>query len=592
MKIKTSFICILFVILWIVGANAAPPVPVRVPQNFVNISDGGFGDSANSYSWGLTEFNGDIYVSTGRHHLYSMLTAIGTMASFDIDPGEFIDAPPDADSWVPVYLGGPGSATEDWADAHRAEIWRLKVSKGPWESVRIPRRNPGIFQNGFNVSEGKWERVHQSSRYYVDPSDPIIAPQLGNLPLSGYYPEAYAYRSLGTFNGYIYALGVGTWMPPIANTTILRSATGDPDSWVDVTGNLAGTNNIRSFKVWGDHVYVAVAVPGEGVSGGSGSVVYRKSNDEDGGVSWEQVSDVGFGDPLNEEIYYLQVFNGCLYASTVNYVNGFEVWKTDGTMNGDKFIWEPVIKDGFGDNWCQYGMHMEVFGDYLYIGTASGAGMVQKYDQNGQPEVVGSRATDIIRINTSDEPELVVGNITPSDGESDDRSPPLSGLDSGFDNALNVYSWHMGVYKGSLIVGTFDMTGIMLYMLKDQIYSDPEGATAAIQALIASSNSIPEGLLGALQNLDLTDPVQAAIANSILDYLIDRFGGGDLWQTQNGINWEPLTLNGLGNWHNYGFRRVVPVQLNAEDALFLGTANPFTGIQGGGCEVWSYKTIK
>ena len=35
---------------------------------------------------------------------------------------------------------------------------------------------------------------------------------------------------------------------------------------------------------------------------------------------------------------------------------------------------------------------------------------------------------------------------------------------------------HMGVYEGSLIVGTFDMTGIMLFSLKKQIESDPRGS--------------------------------------------------------------------------------------------------------------------
>lgn len=521
------------------------------------LATGGFGDSANSYSWGLTEFNGDIYVSTGRHHFYSMLTAIGSMAGFDIDPGEFIEAPPDPYSWADPANGG---ATAAWADAHRAEIWRL------------------------NANDGTWERVLQSGTYYLDFANAIYPPQLGGLPLVGYYPDAYAYRTLGTFNGYIYALGVGTWMPPIANTTILRSAIGDSGTWEDVTGNLAGTNNIRSFTIWNGYVYVAVAVPGAGVSGGSGCVVFRKSNDETGGVSWEQVSEVGFGDPLNEEIYYLQVFDGDLYASTVNYVNGFEVWKTNGTMADGKFVWTPVIKDGFGDTWVQYGMHMEPFGDYLYVGTASGAGMVQKYG-----EIVGSRATEIIRIDKDDNAELVVGASTPSDpppGWPTERVP-LSGLDAGFDNSMNVYSWHMGVYNGSLIVGTFDMTGIMLYMLKNEIEENPEGVTEALQELVASSNSIPEQLLAILQNLDLTDPAQAAVAQLILDQLINQFGGGDLWQTTDGINWAPITLSGLGNWHNYGFRRVVPVQLDGEDALFLGTSNPFTGVEGGGCEVWS-----
>jgi hypothetical protein len=528
-------------------------------RQFKPLATGGFGDSANSYSWGLTEFNGDIYVSTGRHHFYSMLTAIGTMGGLDIDPGEFIDAPPDANSWQKWQDGG---ATAPWGNAHRAEIWRLR--------------------------NGKWQRVHQSGTYTLELANAIYNPLLQGLPLIGTYPTAYAYRTLGTFDGYIYALGVGTWMPPIANTSIIRSSSGDFGSWEDVSGNLAQTTNIRSFTKWGNHVYVAVAVPGGGVSVGSGCVVFRNNANYDGSdpesERWEQVSEVGFGDVLNEEIYYLQVFNGFLYASTVNYVNGFEVWKTDGEMMDGKFVWKQVIKDGFGDTWCQYGMHMEVFGDYLYVGTASGAGMVQK-----DGEVVGSRATDIIRIDKNDNAELVVGAIFPKDppeGYPTSRVP-LSGLDAGFNNPLNVYSWHMGVYQDTLIVGTFDMTGIMLYMIKNQILSDPEGAMATIQNFVAPNKAIPEHMLVLLLSLDLTDPTTVAAAGDVIDYLIDQFGGGDLWQTKDGINWDPLTLSGFGNWHNYGFRRVVPVQLDGKEFLFLGTSNPFTGVEGGGCEVWA-----
>ena len=62
---------------------------------------------------------------------------------------------------------------------------------------------------------------------------------------------------------------------------------------------------------------------------------------------------------------------------------------------------------------------------------------------------------------------------------------------------------------------------------------------------------------------------------------------GDLWKTRDGVHWQPITLSGLQNWLNYGFRRVVPVQLDGEDLLFLGTANPFTGVEGGGAEVWA-----
>jgi hypothetical protein len=518
--------------------------------DFRPLATGGFGDSANSYSWGLTEFKGDVYVSTGRHHLWSMMTAMGSLLGGIMDPADFIEGPPDPNNWL--Y----GEATQAWADAHRAQIWR--------------------FRNN------EWKQVHQSGTYYIEPGT-YYPPQLQGMYLSGHFPNAYAYRTLGTFGGHIYALGVGTWMPPIANTTVLRSS--DGDNWVDVSGALAGTTNIRGFTKWREDLYVAVAVPGVGASGGGGSVVYRKSNDETNGVQWEPVSEVGFGDPKNEEIYYIQVFNDHLYASTVNYVNGFEVWKTDGRMDQDgKFVWTQVIKDGFGDTWCQYGMHMEPLGDYLYVGTAVGAGMVMK---NQQP--VGSRGIDIIRIDKDDKAELVVGAYFPSDPPQNWPTSriPLSLLPAGFGNPLNVYAWHMGVYKGSLIVGTFDMTGMLLYSIKEQMLTDPGGAMDLLQNLQGSSFSIPAEQLAILKGLNLNDIIDSKTADQILSYLLDNFGGGDLWKTRDGMHWTPITLSGFGNWHNYGFRRVVPVELDGKEFLVLGTANPFTGVEGGGCEVWA-----
>lgn len=509
---------------------------------FKPLATGGFGDSANSYSWGLTEFKGDVYVSTGRHHLWSMMMAMEALLGQDIPYEELIEGPPG-------FWGDP-----DWAEAHRAEIWRLR--------------------------NGAWERVYQSGTYFIPEENAIVSPLLP-VPLWGFFPNAYAYRTLGTFGDHIYALGVGTWMPPIANTTIVRSE--DGDTWEDVTGNLADTTNIRGFATWRDHVYVAASVRGGGPSGAGGCIVFR--NNEGEGDPWEPVSEIGFGDELNEEIYYIAVFNDCLYASTVNYVNGFEVWKTDGSTAADgKLVWQQVVKEGFGDTWNQYGMTMEAFGDHLYVGSAVGAGMVMK---DGEP--VGTRAIDIIRLDKNDNAELVVGAYIPSDppqGWPASRVP-LSLLPAGFGNPLNVYTWHMGVYKDTLFAGTLDLTGIALFSIKELILSDPAAATQALQNLLASSPSLPTEQLETLGNFDLTDSEQAAAATAFIDYLIENFGGADLWQTKNGINWEPVTLSGFGNWHNYGFRRTVPVNLDGKETLFIGTSNPFTGVPGGGCEVWA-----
>jgi hypothetical protein len=52
-RIALSVLCGVFFFLWIATASA-----------FVRIGEGGFGDSANSYSWSVLPFKGDLYVGT------------------------------------------------------------------------------------------------------------------------------------------------------------------------------------------------------------------------------------------------------------------------------------------------------------------------------------------------------------------------------------------------------------------------------------------------------------------------------------------------------------------------------------------------
>jgi hypothetical protein len=517
---------------------------------FKPLTTGGFGDSANSYTWGLTEFNGDIYASTNRHHLWSIAQGIGGLLPIDIPIDEIVEGP------TPPDWGDP-----NWADEMKGQIWCLR--------------------------DGVWEMVYQSGTFNIPA--PIPVPEYGVIIQAGTYPVAYGYRTLGTFNGYIYALGVGTWMPPLPRSSIVRSDTGNLGDWEDVTGPLASTTNVRGFVEWNGKVYVSASVPGGGPGVTGGSVIFGSEN----GTDWVQVSQPGFGNLDNVETYFLEVFNDCLYASTVNYVSGLEVWKTNGTLvNGDpnQLVWTPVITEGFGDTWNQYGMTMQAFGDYLYIGSAVGIGMVLK---DGQP--AGTRAIDIIRVDSDDNAELVVGAYFPVDpppGWPTFRVP-LSFIPAGFGNPFNVYSWHMAVHKDWLVVGTLDLSGTLLRGIKDLILSDPQMAMESLQNIIAFNPSLTPLQLEILNSLDLGNPEHAAAALQIVDYIIEKYGGADLWKTKDGINWEPVTLSGFKNPLNYGIRRTVSVKdADGKENLYIGTANPFTGYTGGGCEVLMTPPIK
>lgn len=539
MKRKSMIAGILLLMAFMTITPAASGMDGLKESDFYKIGKGGFGDSANSYSWGVGWFKNDLYVGTVRHHLWSMLLALSADFSEigDISGllGELWPDPPENTTW-----GDPA-----YAEAMRGEIWRYK--------------------------SGKWMRVYKSPVFELKEPIEIHVPGVIDLKIpAGWYPRAYGYRTVGEYKNYVYACGVGTWMPPMPASSIVRSK--DGVNWEDVTGTLQATTNVRGLVQWKGNLYVAasVAAPGSIPGMGGRAVVYGSYDPKNTG--WKAVSLPGFGDDRpNQEIYYLSVFNGCLYASTVNLVTGFEVWKTDGQPdpnNPGMYLWKQVIKNGFGDTWNQYGMTMEPFGRYLYIGTAVGAGMVRK-----GADVVGIRPLEVIRIDKNDNAELVVGAVKAYDPIDGGPSPrmPLSGIPEGFGNPFNVYSWHMTVYQGQLYLGTFDMSGFITKVLAEH----PEVLEQLISLIPTENLPFPK--------FGMDGMVPGSMISGLFEQMYKYFGGGDIWRTNDGIHWFPVTLNGFDNPKNYGIRRMVPLN---DKVMAVGTANPFTGRDNGGCEVW------
>ncbi|MCP4645278.1 MAG: hypothetical protein GY851_32850, partial [bacterium] len=141
---------------------------------------------------------------------------------------------------------------------------------------------------------------------------------------------------------------------------------------------------------------------------------------------------------------------------------------------------------------------------------------------------------EILRIHTDDTWDTLVG-----------PGGSLSGYDSGFGHWPNTYVWWMQEHDGWLYASTYDMVSSLTWLLEN----------------------IPEVLSEVLGNLK-RDP-------HLLDAMFNA--GSDIYKTQDGVTWYQVTDNGFGNIGNYGFRTMQSVG----DTLYLGTANPFDGL-----EVW------
>jgi len=236
----------------------------------------------------------------------------------------------------------------------------------------------------------------------------------------------------------------------------------------------------------------------------------------DGQQFWSVIED-GFGDPNNIGIMSLISYNGWLYAGTMNTAEGYQVWKLEGPegSTGPNL----VVDHGGPSSSNESAVTPCLFQDRLYWGA-----MIYMLN------MLDFRGADIIRINPDDTWETVVGTNS------------ISGYGPGFGHWPNTYVWSMAVYNGWLYAGTYDMASSLTHMVPSLTLSN-----------------LPGRLTSRPPNL--------------LDFLLQS--GADLYKTHDGITWYPVTLNGLNNGENYGFRTL----LATDDGLYVGTANPFTGLQ-------------
>jgi len=388
--------------------------------------------------------------------------------------------------------------------------------------------------------DGDWELVHQAETVTV----PNPQPPPESIP----FPEGVGYRVMTTLNGAIYAgvAGFGDVLDiEVPSPLILTSPSGDLGTWepANHTG-LEGTNT-RGMTVHNGKIYV-----GTSIGDPARAAIFASANPANEG--WTKVAD--FAGTTNTEVIGLKSFNDCLYVTTqgtldldTGTVHGFEVWRStvedptdpDVLTGGD---WKQIVTEGAGDSRNYWGASIEVLGDHIYVGSISlplfDGALAQTF-----------KGFDLIRIDKDDDWELVIGSYpefvgipNPTTGE---RGIPISGLPAGFGAPLNFYCWSLEEYDGVLYLGTLDLSSLLSCLPVE---------------LLAETFDLPQEQMAQMQEK------------------IAPFAGADLWKTSDGITWEPVSLDGFGNPHNYGFRTMV------SGSLYVGTANPYVGQ---GCEIWA-----
>lgn len=444
-------------------------------EDFECLSSGGFGDGWNHYAHCMIWFKDHLYVGSSR----------AIMAMIKVN-----DPPPNLTFW-------PINSPDDVYDIdRRAHIWR------------------------FDPRAQYWQQVYQSPMV-EGRSGQIVARDIG-------YRGAAVYQGPQDEEPCLY---ICTWSPSRGQPPmIMRSVDGltfEPiprPSWGD---------NVNTFRTLVPFKGCLFTTPTGSTAGygkaqecvGGAPVIYV-CHDPQSGI-WREASVPGFGDPNNVTTFEMTVYNGFLYAGTINAENGYQIWKT--RAEGEPpYEWTLVVTHGaYRGNLNEIAVSMCELGGLLYIGSGIVNGGYHRLAK------VGPAAGEIIRLHPDDSWDLVIGNprVTP-----DGLKFPLGHMGPGFDNFFNGYIWRMFVHEGYMYVGTFKWSTLMPY--------------------------IP---------LELWPmPAQFLVEVRGLDE-IEQSAGVDLWCTNNGEIWHPVTRNGFDNKYNWGIRGMAPTPYG----LFIGTANPF-----------------
>jgi hypothetical protein len=368
---------------------------------------------------------------------------------------------------------------------------------GEGEPEERPTHPPEIRRYRPDLAPTTWERVFD----YRDVDEDLRAGTFG-------FRFTKTYRAQCDDVNYLYATSTGR------QAALWRTSDGGAGTW-ELVWLPGQAGSIRWMEEHDGLLYL-----GTGAETGSGDMRVGEIWATDGAEYWP-VMDNGFGNPDNVAIVALCAFNGWLYAGTLNSATGYEIWKLAGPDNASDPI--QIVSNGGPDANNESAITPGVFAGHLYWGNML----------NPAANVMaGFKAADIIRIDTNDNWETVIGPDS------------LSGLGSGFDHWPNAYIWSMVVHEGWFYVGTYDQLSAFTNML----WNMPRNIKA---------------FSGQLKRANLFEWLGG--------------GGADLYKTQDGLTWYPVTRDGFGDVGNQGLR----VMKSVGDDLYIGTTNPFDGL-----EIW------
>lgn len=376
-----------------IGDGQVVTVPGLEEDDFRQIGEQGFGDSANSYAWGMAYFKGKLYVGTNRNFL--CMTAGRSSTGFFGNPEIPLTCAPDLldmDLRARIYAYDPAADIVE-------EVWR-----SPTFST--------LLSDGTRVD----------------------------------VPRAVGYRTIVGFveKDGTEAMYVGSFVAtslPSNGAEILRSVDGrrfEPVS-VDVPAGVR-FSSFRSLTVYNGRLIVIGNSPDPLAPG-------LLELDESNGRAFRGIADGSLDDPVNAGAFELAVFAGYLYVGTTAAQEGFQLLKSQ--LSGPPpYTFEKVLVDGaYRGIKSQSVVSLTPFKDHLYLGTGV------YFGSRGLVPGFRPSPAELLRVKADDTWEIICGDerTTP-----DGYKAPITGKPAGFGNYLTGYFWRMIEHDGVLYVGTFD----------------------------------------------------------------------------------------------------------------------------------------
>jgi len=335
------------------------------------------------------------------------------------------------------------------------------------------------------------------------------------------------------------------------------------NDWEQVVNHGFGNiNNLHawSIKAYKNYIYVGTRNVIDGCQ------IYRSETGDKN--TWVQVNENGFGnDNKSEGARNMIVYKDLLWVVTNSWDCGTQVWVTNGEKDEDKMIvlWKKANLNGFGEgNEILSSRAVGIYYDKLYVGSQSidGHPLIFRYDGPTDFENINPEYWTLVK-NFNEEPaynrELsLVGDIV---------------------NFTNKFGYN---YLYILLIA-----GVTPLLRELKLNFSFPNLVKTLRVLFFGKSQIwrYDGIDWELIDCEVFKKANIMgscfqLLNNSLYLGTSNWFGGEIWKTDDCINWTSVVKRGFYHPFNFWIWKLH----DFENRLIVGTLNPVLG-----CQVWASK---